>query len=253
MRLHDLFPNADQLVALSPGQLAHALLRALHQEKTAAVQYVPGHQAPPDPPNYAIHDVRLEGYEQARHAEVDLAVREAWAWMQRELILVPAHGQPHVYFNISRFGQTFLTEGNHPAAINARRLVDAELLHRDLHGAPIDNFWRADYDLSVLSAYRAVEIAVRTAGNFPQTAIGVPLMRNAFHPQTGALRDDTIPEAEREATSALFAGAIGLFKNANSHRYVQITASEAAALLVFASYLLGIVDERRAALQPPRH
>lgn len=242
MRLIDLFPNVEQLLALSHGQLAHSILRNLEREKRNAAGYNPG--AAPAAENYALHDVSFEDYAHAERPEIFLAVKEAWAWMQRELILVHSEGQAPVFFNISRIGRAFLREEN-ASAIDARKFVDPDLLHQRLRGSAIDNFWRGSYDLSVLSAFREVEISVREAGGYEATDIGVPLMRRAFAPNGGPLADTTVPGGEREATMGLFAGAIGLFKNANSHRFVALSARTAAELLVFASYLLELVDERR--------
>jgi Protein of unknown function (Hypoth_ymh) len=70
------------------------------------------------------------------------------------------------------------------------------------------------------------------------------VVRTAFHPETGALTDPKAVAAERHALSHLFAGAIGHAKNPGSHRTVNLTATEVAALIWLASYLLGIVNAR---------
>lgn len=71
------------------------------------------------------------------------------------------------------------------------------------------------------------------------------LMRRAFHPDTGPLRDATWVAGERDAEMALFAGAIGFAKNPASHRDVDVPPLEATRLIVFAAHLLDVVDRRR--------
>ena len=73
-------------------------------------------------------------------------------------------------------------------------------------------------------------------------------MRTAFHPDTGPLSDPSLVSAERESEMHLFAGAVGHAKNPPSHRDVNLTRQEAARLIVLASHLLAILEQRLEAL-----
>jgi hypothetical protein len=99
----------------------------------------------------------------------------------------------------------------------------------------------------VFTAFKAIEVAVRTECAFSDGELGVPLMRKAFHPETGPLTDKLVVPSEREAMAALFAGAIGAAKNPTSHREFEMNKVEAARLILFASYLMSIVDARTLA------
>jgi len=122
---------------------------------------------------------------------------------------------------------------------------------KTLHPAIASNtfalFLRGHYDTVVFEVFRAVEIAVRDAANLPPTLIGTSLMRKAFATGSGELTDASLVPAEQEATSNLFAGAIGLFKNPTSHRADAINMPEdAVALVMLADYLLRLVEQRVA-------
>ena len=58
-------------------------------------------------------------------------------------------------------------------------------------------------------------------------------MRKAFDVKTGPLRDSTAETGERQALSDLFAGAIGAYKNAQSHRKVGLDDPDEAAEISF--------------------
>ena len=121
-------------------------------------------------------------------------------------------------------------------------LLPKRLLHRVVSQKVLPIFMQGSYGLAVFEAFKQVEVAVREAGGYAETDYGTKLMRMAFNPENGALTDSQ--DTEKQARSDLFAGAIGAYKNPGSHRDVEITAEEAAGLIVFASHLLRIVDLR---------
>jgi uncharacterized protein (TIGR02391 family) len=174
-----------------------------------------------------------------------LAWKESWAWLQREILLVPFDGNGHA--SLSRAGIRFV-QADDTLSIHGFR-IDREAVHPLLRESALNSFWRGSFDTAVFECFKAVEVSVREATGLPTEVIGADLMRRAFTPDTGPLTDSTLPRAEQEAMAHLFAGSIGLFKNPNSHRYVFHDAVTAADLIALASYLLRLVEARSRPLQ----
>ena len=136
-------------------------------------------------------------------------------------------------------------------AYRKTNLLPKQLLHPVIAYKVWALFLRGEYDTAVFQAFKEVEVAVRDAGGYAKKDYGVNLMRQAFHPQDGTLTDANQLLAEQEATSSLFAGAIGLYKNPHSHRNVNITPVEAAEMIIFASSLLKIIDSNTSTSATP--
>lgn len=246
MTLRDLLRDVDTVVALEPEELGGQILAyansATYSERETILYK--GFQ-------YLINPSDVPAEKRGTLAE---ALLEAWQWLEREGLIIQ-----RVYsrgYNVTRRGQRIHSPAA-AATYSASRALPRELLHPQLVQRVWSAVLRADYETAVFQAFREVEIAVRDAGGYQSSELGVPLMRRAFDKSTGPLSSPSEPEGEREALSHLFAGAIGRFKNPTSHRSVAYRLSEAAEALMLASMLLRIVDERQeagaAGQQPIEH
>lgn len=189
-----------------------------------------------------------------RQADVNHALLEAWAWLESEGFLVRDPSQPAPWFRITRRGQRLKSRDDFEAYRKASLLPKGRL-HPLIAKEVYPAFLRGKYDTAIFEAFREVEVAVREAGKFGANDFGVGLMRDAFRPAEkqghtvvpGPLTDTELPVGEQEAMANLFAGAIGFYKNPQSHRHVPADPEDAAEVIVFASQLLRIIDR----LKPP--
>jgi uncharacterized protein (TIGR02391 family) len=184
-----------------------------------------------------------------RQPEINRALMEAWSWLASEGFLIRDPAQSAAWFFVSRRGQRLKSRDDFEAYRMASMLPRGQL-HPVIASEVYPAFLRGKYDTAIFEAFREVEVAVREAGKFGATDYGTDLMRAAFRPAEkkgqavtpGPLTDTRLPVAEQEAMANLFAGAIGLYKNPQSHRHVPTHAEDAAEVVVFASQLLRIVD-----------
>jgi uncharacterized protein (TIGR02391 family) len=167
------------------------------------------------------------------------AVREAFAWLEGQALLIPADAHHREWKKISRRARRLLDRAGYDE-YKAASLLPRKQLHARIRDSVYFNFQRSDYSTAVFLAFREVESAVREASRIEDD--GTALMRKAFHRDTGPLTDLDADVSEREARAHLFAGAYGYCRNPHGHRDIKVSAEDAVHMLMLASYLLRIID-----------
>lgn len=204
--LYSLFPDAGALMELASEDLAPILLRL------ASARMQPAGFIPEVVVQVSAIDVNAgRDYPFHKKQAVESHLNKAWNWVEREALIEPAPGMN------GRNGWRVFTEtgeavarGQDLAKLRAVTKFPKDLLHPLIR----EKSWRAilrnssssagdDLTDAVRSAFATLEESVRTAGALTKSDFGVDLMRNAFNPDKGPLRDrdTTKPKPEREASA----------------------------------------------------
>ena len=248
--LERLLPSAEVALAVGPEELGSAIVRTILDEPdwsrgagVTLVGYVDGLRG-------SVH-AGPAAWGGLRNREVLFAVREAWAWLEGQGLLIPAEDVNGMngWRQLARRASDIATpEGL--ANFQAAQSLPRQLLHPDLTDRAWLDFLRGDYDNAVYRAMKRVEVRLREASGAGAELLGVKLAGIAFNTENGPLTDRNAEGGEKVAIRNLFSGALGAIKNPQSHRDVNMDEpKEAAAVVMFASYLLSVIDSRVARLQ----
>jgi len=233
-------PTPDKLFACTATQLDGILLASIAERVKRSQQDPTAPRNISLPEIQGIYPVGI-GFNSTERQRADHALTESWHRLVNAGFLMEAVGQARGSMTLTGKGSEASDEVNFEE-ITVRQRLSRDMLHPDLGGSVYDNFAAGHYDTAALDAFKLVEDAVRKAASLPANAIGVQLMRQAYDPQKGPLRDPGLPAGERDRMPDLFAGAIGVFKNPLSHR--KVGKSDPAPVieeLMLASRLLRFV------------
>lgn len=229
-------PSHEELLRLGPEEIGGVILQLISRR-------------PNSDDLVSMNEVLASSYFEGKRGQLlTRAMAEGWSWLIAEGLLIRDPDQPATWHFVSRRGKTLLNPATFRKYISDRALKK-ELLHPRIVERSWEAFSRGDFDSAVFAAFREVEIHVRTLGKFGSDKFGTGLMRAAFG-KAGPLTPKEELEAEQQAISDLYSGAIGWFKNPRSHRMVgEIKMHTAVQLLMFASYLMEFAESRDGSAQ----
>lgn len=169
-------PDVNALLALEPEELGAKLIFLIARRERDGRFHPNSYQielelaVPPD-----------AHYPPAQVPQAQLAISEAFAWLEAQALVVPEPGYngQNGWRLLSRRARRFETELDFSSFAAAHRLP-REALHPAMSEKVWLAFMRGDFDAAVFQATSAVEISVREASGLQNSVFGVDLMRRAF-------------------------------------------------------------------------
>ncbi len=237
--LKQLVPDATTVVTMHTAELAGYVLEVLMSDITMR-------EGQWNRRNFCLQTSRDFGNtERGLDQTVGIVCSAAWSWLETNGLICHHPEQDNDWFVPTPRGRDVLCHKGLRQLISNEQLPE-HFLHAEFVVNVRPLFLQSRFETAVFEAFKTLEVAVRTAAELGDYAIGVPLASRAFHPENGPLTDMTLEKGERVALMNLMTGAIGSYKNPSSHRRVAITAEEARDMIILASHLLKIVDTRAA-------
>lgn len=238
-QIHFIVPDAETLLALEIPETALVLLQHLASGNEGSSPLRPAHIGN----FFNLASSPANAYPEKFREAIREQLIMAWQWLLRENLLIPAPGNTQGWVCVSSRGHKAVEREEFDKYRHAA-LLPQGVLHPSMSATAFSAFIRGEYDIAIFASFRALEDMVREVCSYPKEALGVKLMRDAFDPKAGPLRDKNLAVAEREAMAHVYAGAIGLFKNPTSHRLNAFTeAEQAVSLVLLANSLIKQVEE----------
>jgi uncharacterized protein (TIGR02391 family) len=234
--IYSIVPNPEELLKMELEDVAAVIMESLN-----SIEHLQLNRN-----DFAMQRT-VQEYPLAHHERLLKALMTGWGYLEREGLIAEMPTKAGWYF-ITDKGKTIRSRED-LNSYRASRMLPKYLLHPIIAKKVEPAFQNAEYDTAVFQALREVEVATRNASGFSPTDISAGLMRKAFDPKTGPLRDEAAIDLEKTAIAEMFAGLIGSYKTPRSHRHVVLDATEAAEIIIFASHLLKIVDARASKME----
>lgn len=231
-------PDVDVLLAMEPEELGAKLLFLIRSREGAAMFH---------PGNYS---TELRGDHQNPGYNLDdrvlLALNEAWGWLEAQGLTVaePSTNGQNGWRRLSRRARRYESEA-HLESFRASLALPKEILDPRIRERVWLAFVRGEYDVAVFHAMKEAEVVLRAAAGASADLPAVKLARMAFDPRTGSLTDLSSTESEREMRAHFVAGALGCYKNPQSHRHVGLNdPAEAIEQIMIANHLIRLISDR---------